>query len=74
MLVFDSILSGFPVIRFVRKFFNYTGKVRYVEMALPLFKGLILPCYFFTGCFFRSGGTALDALSEDFARWKANCI
>ena len=48
MLVFDNIFSGFPVIRFVRKFFNYTGKVRYVEMALPLFKGLILPVL--SGC------------------------
>ena len=25
MIVDDSVSSGFPVIRFVRKFFNYTG-------------------------------------------------
>lgn len=35
---------------------------------------IVLTVIFFTGCFFRSGGTALDALSEDFTRWKANRI
>ena len=55
MLVFDNIFSGFPVIRFVRKFFNYTGKVRYVEMAL--FKGLILPVL--SGC--RNPGSYICA-------------
>ena len=40
MIVFDSVSSGFPVIRFVRKFFNYTRENgAYVGMALPLFKG-----------------------------------
>lgn len=42
-IVYDSISCGLPVIRFVKKFFNYIGKIRHAGMVLPLFKGLIFP-------------------------------
>ena len=45
-IVYDSISCGLPVIRFVRKSFNYIGKIRHTGMVSPLFKGLIFPISF----------------------------
>ena len=45
MIVDDCVrqhIQWVPVIRFERKYFNYTGKMERVGIALPLFKGLIL--------------------------------
>ena len=47
-ILYGKISSGLPVIRFVKKFYNYTKGILCVGMALPLFKGLILPVL--SGC------------------------